>query len=300
MARVKMLAAIAALGAAAAATALYASSGLARLHGPDASGVTYAVRLEVFGLLLVLAGLAWVSRRHSPLGPMAPELPPRILRIVGTLMILAYIALMVDDLHTRPSAGGDATSRAVYLAICMVVMTVYAIGFLAVTSRSAPVDMAGLAVGSAIGLTAGLAWFGVMLSRPELPGDNNWAVPTVLVTAALANLWTVVRTGRADQGLEAGLVAGMTSALLIFLLTMLTFRLDGNRVPHIVDHDMLPGSSPAQKLAENRIEAPDFYIGVMLLGALLAVALIWTILVASTRGARAPRQPVRAPLAFRG
>jgi hypothetical protein len=300
MARVNVLVTITAVVAAAAATALYASSGLARLHGPDASDVTFAVRLEVFGLLLVLAGLAWASRRHRPLGPMAPELPPRILRVVGTLMILAFVALMVDDLHSRPSAGGDATSRAVYVAICVVVIAIYAIAFLTVTSRAAPVDMAGLAVGTVIGLTAGLAWFGVMLSRPTLPGNSNWAVPTVLVTAALANLWTVVRTGRADQGMEAGLVASMTSALLIFLLTMLTFRVDGRRVPHIVDHAMIHGSTAAQKLAENRIEAPDFYIAVMLLGALLAVGLIWTILATWTRSARASREPVREQLVLRG
>jgi hypothetical protein len=37
---------------------------------------------------------------------------------------------------------------------------------------------------------------------------------------------------------------------------------------------MVAGSTPAQRLAENRIEAPDFYLAELLLGAFMAVALI--------------------------
>ena len=90
---------------------------------------------------------------------------------------------------------------------------------------------------------------------------------------AVGALWTRRCTRRADQAVMAALCGGVFAILLVALLGLDAIALFPNRIPDIVGPVMTPGTTQAARQAANATEATDPYLGLLLLGGLLAVIL---------------------------
>ena len=74
----------------------------------------------------------------------------------------------------------------------------------------------------------------------------------------------------------AALYGGVFAILLVSLLGLSAIALFPSRIPDIVGPVMTPGTTQAARLAANATEATDPYLGLLLLGGLLA-AILWVI-----------------------
>jgi hypothetical protein len=169
-------------------------------------------------------------------------------RVLGCLLVAAMAALVVLMLVASPDkavAGGPVFG---------VLLAVYLVAFLYGRPRLSAV---------ATGIAAAALWLGVVVLFPPVPGSI--AVAMVFVAAGAAvTLWLT-------RAPVTALAAAMSSALLITTLawTLVTYGPE-RFVPDLAAR----GSAAADPLLENRIEAPDPYVGLLAIGALLAVALV--------------------------
>jgi hypothetical protein len=154
--------------------------------------------------------------------------------------------------------------------ILLVVLAVQLVAVLRLTGRrarvAAPTLVAG--AGSAVAVTA--AWI-----LPRLSGFPDASASAMvgieaggLVAAGLAGFCT------RDVG-QAALACLWSTALgffLVFAGTLLTFTFVASSVPDTQGRAMLPTATLAQRLAENRIEAPDGYLILLALSMVLSLA----------------------------
>ena len=91
------------------------------------------------------------------------------------------------------------------------------------------------------------------------------------------------------QATIAGLWAAAVGSFLAFAGSLLAFSYIASSVPNTQGRAMLPSATAAQRLAENRIEAPDGYLVLLVVTLLLAGFVCVTVpmarRVASTRAA---------------
>ena len=230
-------------------------------------------------LALALAFLFWLGRRPGLFGPVRADRAARMARASGFLLMVLY--LLVTAVGHGASGLFRPDPKVVPLAVLL--LTLYAAVFMAMTARGSRFVGGGLGAGVVAGLVAGCATFVVMPFERDgsplaasLPGHGRWLV-LVAFGAPVAAAWsTGKRLRRADQAVMAALYGCVFAILLVSLLGLSAIALFPSRIPDIVGPVMTPGTTQAARLAANATEATDPYLGLLLLGGLLA-AILWVI-----------------------
>jgi hypothetical protein len=169
-------------------------------------------------------------------------------RVLGCLLVAGMAALVVLMLVAAPDKAGAGG------AVFGVMLATYLVAFLYGRPRLAAVW---------VGIAAAVLWLGLVVLIPPVPGSIALAVVFAAAGAAVS-LWLTREPAMA-------VAAAMSSALLITSGAWALVTYGPERfVPLLVNR----GSGAADPLLESRIEAPDPYVGLLAIGALLAVVVI--------------------------
>jgi hypothetical protein len=211
-------------------------------HGPRADAAVLVNRVGVIAIVVILAGLPWVTRRI--LGPAGDTRAARIARAGGYASIFALV--LVKDAVERFAVASPRTLAGLSFllwtgeALFLIVAAAYAGVILAVTARRPAVVPATLAVGIAAGVVIGVIADALGPLGTPLRFAGLW--PAHLYDAALAvgmllALCVPIAAGRVAtrqasrqgghlvpagdpvrQGALAGLCAGTAAALVVSIL----------------------------------------------------------------------------------
>lgn len=177
-------------------------------------------------------------------------------RVSGALA-LAWLVLSV--VVSFRSGGGDVSDRASSgVPICTVVVALYLLAFLSLTSP-ALADDAALAASVALGGAAGPLWLTLALVHPPLPPTGGAAL--VALTVAVIVAAAVSATRHAGTFTASG--TGLIGALSIFASLHLALAY-GPAAWIPPDSAAL---TPAARLAQSRAEIGDEYLPLILVGA---------------------------------
>jgi hypothetical protein len=226
-------------------------------------------------LVVVLVAVAWLGRLRG-------------VRASGYLLV-GTLALAVVASMARHDNPGEQAGNGV--PVFTVLLTGYLLGFLAVTAQRSAATAGELAAGEAAGFAAAGVWALAVLAAPPIPADIASTV-VLIVLAMLGAALAARRRGSVTRGLLGALCAGATAALLIVLLVGVLSTLGA---PRLIP-DLAPAAlTPADDLAQSRIEIQDPYLAVLLVGWLIAVVQTVASL-ATRRRAMAGSDRVPAPM----
>jgi hypothetical protein len=218
-----------------------------RLAAPGSDGATPDNRMDVVGIVLLLAVVPGLVRRRF--GPVRSGWRPRALRVAGYLTVLVLIAAKAARARYADRLGAYFVLDGrlwVAQVMLLVFLAGYVAGLLILTSqRMRPVRL-GLPIGT--GLVTGLVLYafhplGQSAARgwPSLAGNTCWWAAALAVPAVLAVV-AARRSARdkppdADlvqytslQGTLAATVALATAALALATLTAVAVAL----FPHLI------------------------------------------------------------------
>ncbi|MFB9446921.1 hypothetical protein Dvina_25670 [Dactylosporangium vinaceum] len=229
-------------------------------------------RWGVVAFALLLAAVAELGV-FGPLGPVGAGWAARATRLVAYALVgvLAVEAGWFMAHQTNADLGGEP--------VLAVVFAGFLAGALAVTGHRAAVTARTLLTGLAGGFGLAGVWAALVLLDPPVPADVGLAV--VLLGTGLAGIGSAVERRRGPAAAwTAAATAGTIAVLLIFnIVTVLSATGADDLIPHL-----LPPLVPARaQVAGSRIELPDHYLWLLLLGWFLALAQ-W----AAARPAREP------------
>jgi hypothetical protein len=216
--------------------------------------------------------------------------PGRALAVVrvgsASLLTASTLALIAAQPWHSSRPGRFVVVSAVLLAV----LTVQLLAAARLTSRRGELDPATLLAAALSAVVAAAAWLLPQLVRPAFPvsaSSSLWAVEGAAVLAAVV---AIVRTRDLRQAGLVALWAGGVSSFLVFAGALLAFATVPATVPNTQGRAMLPTATAAQRLAENRIEAPDGYLGLLALAAVLALV-AWAVATSPRAAALAVRAP---------
>jgi hypothetical protein len=191
----------------------------------------------------------------------------RVVRIGSIGVLTAFTAAVIATLPWH----ADRPQRLVVLsAILLVVLAVNVAAALEVTSRRARLAPVTLLAGPALAVVATVAWILPRLWAPGLPVSGTGALLTLELGALVAAALTGLRTRDLVQATIAGLWGAAIGSFLAFAGSLLAFSYIGSSVPNTQGRSMLSNATAAQRLVENRIEAPDGYLVLLVVTLLLS------------------------------
>lgn len=194
----------------------------------------------------------------------------RLVRIGSIGVLTASTAWLIATLRWHD----DRAQRFVVVsAILLGVLALHLVAALRLTSRRARVAPVTLVAGLASAVAATALWILAHLSAPGFPVNGNTALLTVELGAVVAAALAGFRTRELVQAAFAGLWAAALGSYLVFVGSLLAFTYVASSVPNTHGLTMPPSATAAQRLSENRIEAPDGYLG-LLLATLTLVAIV--------------------------
>jgi hypothetical protein len=166
----------------------------------------------------------------------------------------------------------DAGHRERFVAVSVVLLVVLVVHLVAVvrlTAQRARVAASTLLAGvvASVAVTAG--WI-----LPRLSGFPDGAAGAMVAIEGACVFAAGVagyRTRDLGQAALAGLWSVALSAYLVFAGTLLTFALVADSVPDTQGRAVLPTATAAQRLAENRMQAPDGYLVLLVLSCVLSL-----------------------------
>ena len=248
------------------------------------AGIAYGpLRWGLVGLIALLHVVALWGRRPGLLGPVGDSRTARAVRAGGCLFIAAMTASFVARMGTHGPPDEQARFG---VPIFTVFLTSYLIGLLAFTARRTAVTGRALAAGVAASLAAAGIWVACQFAFPPVPTNVGGAIFTIgcgvaAVTVALAG------ARRSRDTLLSALSVGLLAPLLVFVAVVLV----SSYGPARLIPDLVPAAlSPADDLANSRIEIQDPYVAMLFLACLGAVVLT----VASLAAGRANRNGITA------
>lgn len=233
-----------------------------------------------WGLVILVSSLVLVTAlgRFRPFGPVADGLGARGLRAGGYLLVAALAAEAVVSMAHR--TNHDLAGVPVYT----VMFAGYLLGLTAVTARRSTATTRTLLIGVAAGGIAAAGWTALVVAFPPIPADPAVAV---LFTAAGMGAagWVAARGGvardhpgdrvtHAELGHRGELVAVASAGTVATLLILNVFSVlvaygPARLIPQLVPHAL----TPADRLADSRIEIHDPYLWLLLFGWLIALGL---------------------------
>ncbi|MEV4514422.1 hypothetical protein AB0K00_36355 [Dactylosporangium sp. NPDC049525] len=241
------------------------------------ASIAYApLRWGLVGLIALLHVVALVGRRPGVLGPVGDGRAARAVRAGGCL----FIAVMTASFVARLGTHGPPDEQARFgVPIFAVFLTSYLIGLLAFTARRTAVTGRALATGVAASLAAAGIWVACQFVFPPVPANVGGAVFTIGCGVA-AVILVLSRAGRRRDTLLAALSVSMLAPLLVFTGVVLVSSYGPARlIPALVPAAL----TPADRLANSRIEIQDPYVAMLFLACLAAVVLAVASLVAGRR-----------------
>lgn len=227
------------------------------------SGIAYApLRWTLVALAALLLAVAWWGRRPGPLGPVAATPTARIVRAGGCLVVAALTVAFVGTIGLR---GAPEERAGTAVPIFAVLLTSYLVAFLALTAHRTAMTGRALATGVTAAVASAVIWVALQFASPPVPANVAGAL---LATACAVAAVTVSRAGR--DTLLAALCAAMLTPLLVFTgVTLMSSYGPARLIP-----DLVPAAlTPADDLANSRIELQDPYMATLFLACLAAVTL---------------------------
>lgn len=234
--------------------------------------VGYApLRWAVTGMVATLV-LVVFSGRLRPFGPVGQGRAARGLRAGGCALVGGFAAYVT----AHWVGDGNPSDHARAVPIFTVVFAAYLFSVLALTARRSLVAGRVLVAGVAAGGGAAAAWTATVLLAPPIPDSAAYAITLVAAGMAVA----ASMAGRHHEGsgnLLAAMCAGTVAALLIVdVVAMLSAFGPARLIP-----DLAPAAlTPADDLAQSRIELVEPYLWILLLGSLVAAVQCMTFLTA--------------------
>jgi hypothetical protein len=191
----------------------------------------------------------------------------RVVRLGSIGVLTALTAAVIANLPWH----ADRPERFVVLSgILLVVLAVHVAAAVELTSRAVRLAPVTLLAGPALAVVATVVWILPRLWAPGLPASGIGALLTLELGALVAAALVGVRTRDLVQATIAGLWAAAIGSFLAFTGSMLAFTYVASSVPNTQGRAMLPSATAARRLAENRIEAPDGYLVLLVVTVLLA------------------------------
>lgn len=206
-------------------------------------------------LVAVLVVLSFVGRRRW-LGPVAGGPVARSVRATGYLLVGGTALSLVLGLRD----GGDPVDRAnAVLPMLTITLSLYLAGFLVATRADRPVDTRALGTGLVAGLGGVALWLVPAIVFAPIPASPGWALATMVLAG--------IATGVTTRSVPAVPLAATVTALGIWLLVSVLASVGpASLIPELAPHAL----TPADRLADSRIELVDPYVAVLLLGCLVA------------------------------
>jgi hypothetical protein len=231
------------------------------------AGITYGpLRWGLVGLIALLHLVALWGRRPGLLGPVGDGRAARALRAGGCLFIAAMTASFVARMATHGPPDEQASFG---VPIFAVFLTSYLVGLLAFTARRTAVPGRAIATGAAASLAVAGVWVACQFVFPPVPTNVGGAIFTIGCGAAAATL-AVAGRGRSRDTLLSALSVGLLAPLLVFAAVVLVSSYGPARlIPELVPAAL----TPADRLANSRIEIQDPYVAMLFLACLGAVVL---------------------------
>jgi hypothetical protein len=207
---------------------------------------------------------------------------------VGTIAVLttATVAVIV----TQPWNADRPERFVVVSATLLAVLAVHVVAVVLMTGRRADVAVATLSAGSVAAVAVTVGWILPRLSG--FPAQSAGAMLAAEGACVFAAGVAGLRTRDFGQAVLAGLWSAALSSFLMFTCTLVTFALVPASVPDTQGRYALPTVTAAQRLAENRIEAPDGYLVLLVLTCVLSLVVC---AVVPTRRRAALLQPNARP-----
>ena len=285
---------------------------------PDTGSVMGRVDIACVTVLLTVLPVL-VRRRY---GPVRQAGHARLIRTLGYLAVIALILAkaQVEQVTLTGLTPGAAAGVWAGAVTFLAVIGAYLLALLAVTAARPPVSPSALVIGTGAGVALGLVIYLLRLLVNYVELGNGWVgllSGALTVATVLLVLSTAVRAGavaarrpplrrsrlpasvaRARQAVAAGLCVGITAALMVTLLGIVTIAL----APHIAGNvqwtvpgdvlapgrgpTMTPGAVPAFEVAFSQAAAG--YLLVLITFPLIGAGLgAWGGLIA-TRPGEAP------------
>jgi hypothetical protein len=252
-------------------------------------GISYVpLRRAMITLVVVIVAVVLLGWMPRVLGPVADDAAARVVRGVGFLLAgLAVWGVVVEFWYNRdPSQANPGVAERADTGIPMatVLFAFYLAAFLAVTGRGSALRGASLIRSAALAAVAVLVWSGLAIVVPEVSAVTGVAV---MIGAGIgAAAWV----GRQEVAPTAGALAGLLSAVMTAQIVVSVADVMFHLGPDSWIPDAGPGPLTLQdRLAQNRVEAIDPYVAVLLIGALLAFALMIVTVVQRARIRDLPR-----------
>jgi hypothetical protein len=228
------------------------------------------VQAEVLALVAVLGSCAWLGRRAGPLGPVAGSAPARRARFGGYAIVgvtVMYFVIGVRFSHEGHRNSSDATRGWIFV----LVLALYLVTFLIITSRPAAASIRTLRLAMAVPVAAAAAWLPLLLLSSDVRAHPEWAHALVAVSVLLGLIAVAIRSRSVEQTVLAGLGIGAATCGLIFLASVGTYGLAPQLSPPL---SRVPGMTLAGQVEQQRTESTDPYVAELLAGALFGVPLI--------------------------
>ncbi|MFC4043079.1 hypothetical protein ACFO1B_32010 [Dactylosporangium siamense] len=231
------------------------------------AGIEYGpLRWGLVGLIALLHVVALWGRRPGLLGPVGDGLAARAVRAGGCLFIAAMTAAFVARMATH---GPPAEQASFGVPVFAGFLTSYLVGLLAFTARRTAVPGRAIATGAAASLAAVGVWVAGQFLFPPVPANVGGAVFTIGCGVAAVTL-LLAKAGRSRDTLLSALSVGLLGPLLVFASVVL---MSGYGPARLIP-DLVPAAlTPADRLANSRIEIQDPYVAMLFLACLGGVIL---------------------------
>ncbi|MFI5911680.1 hypothetical protein [Dactylosporangium sp. NPDC051541] len=233
------------------------------------AGIAYApLRWGVVAVVTLLLGIAWWGRHRGVLGPVGAGPVARALRAGGAALVGALAATFAS---AAGSHGPPQEQATVGLPVFGVILTVCLLAVLAVTAERTDLSGPALRTGAAASVAAAGWWLTAQLVAPPIPGSAGGAVVVTGFGVAAAVFLGARRQDRVRAiWLVALCVAALTPLLLFAEVLVLSTYGPARLIPDLVPMAL----SPADDLANSRIEVQDPYVALLFLAGLAALVLV--------------------------
>ena len=213
-------------------------------------------------IVVMLVTVTGLGRYLRPLGPVGNAGAARAVRAGSHLLLATWTASMIASMVDGDPAEQARNAVPIYFLI----LASYLIGMLTLTADRSAATPRALVAGLAGGVAASAIWTVRAFAVPPIPANPASAALMI----ALGMLLATATAGGRDAGVRrllAGLLAGTVAAMLILTLVVV---LSSYGPPSLIP-DLAPAAlTPADDLAQSRIEVVDPYLWILLLGAVMA------------------------------
>jgi hypothetical protein len=229
------------------------------------SDIAYApLRWALVALVGALIAVSWLGRVSSPLGPVSGGRTARVVRGAGSLMVaVAALGVFAEiGRHDRPVQQAQAV-----VPILAAILACYLVGFVAVTADRSVASSRMLQTATGAGVGGALLWLGLVVLFPPIPTSIRTAV--VVLVAAMGIAAAVTR-----EQLSRRVLVALTAGTVLTLLLLIELVLLSSYAPAGLIPDLAPAAlTPADDLAQSRIEIQDPYVALLLIGSVVPLAL---------------------------